>query len=66
VPVADLRASATTTLQHHERERDQQRAQVVIDEGGSVRHIRAHTKLGDFLTGAELRFPLQSFPSTGS
>jgi hypothetical protein len=40
-----------------------QLAQTVIDEGGSVRHIRADTRLNDFLTGADLRFPLPPFPS---
>ena len=33
-------------------------AQAVIDESGSVRHVRAQTQLSDFLTAAELRFPL--------
>ena len=31
---------------------------VVIDEGGSVRHVEADTKLSEYLVAAELRFPL--------
>lgn len=36
--------------------------QTVVDEGGSVRHVRAETKLSDLLTAAELRFPLPPRP----
>lgn len=36
--------------------------QVVVDEGGSVRHVRAETILSDLLTAAELRFPLPPRP----
>ena len=39
--------------------------QAVVDEGGSVRHVRAETKLSDFLTAAELRFPLPPRPGGG-
>ena len=31
---------------------------VVIDEGGSARHVEADTKLSEYLVAAELRFPL--------
>jgi hypothetical protein len=31
---------------------------VVIDEGGSTRHVEADTKLSEYLVAAELRFPL--------
>jgi peptide subunit release factor 1 (eRF1) len=33
-------------------------AQAVIEESGTVRHVRAETQLSDVLTAAELRFPL--------
>ena len=39
--------------------------QAVVDEGGSVRHVRAETTLSDFLTAAELRFPLPPRPTDG-
>jgi peptide chain release factor subunit 1 len=31
---------------------------IVIDDGGSVRHVEADTKLSEYLVAAELRFPL--------
>ena len=39
--------------------------QAVVDEGGSIRHVRAQTQLGDALTAAELRFPLPPRPADG-
>src|SRR5258708_9206801 len=34
----------------------------VLDEGGSTRHIEAHTTLSQYLVAAELRFPLPPVP----
>jgi peptide chain release factor subunit 1 len=31
---------------------------VVIDEGGSAKHVEVDTKLSEYLVAAELRFPL--------
>jgi Bacterial archaeo-eukaryotic release factor family 10 len=36
--------------------------QAVVDDSGSVRHIRAETRLSDVETAAELRFPLPPRP----
>jgi peptide chain release factor subunit 1 len=38
--------------------------EAVIDEGGSIEHVRADTALKDHLVGASLRFPLPPTPST--
>ncbi|WP_040773352.1 baeRF10 domain-containing protein [Nocardia pneumoniae] len=37
-------------------------AQAVIDEGGSVRHVKADTEMKEHLAAAELRFPLPPLP----
>ncbi|MEU2041015.1 hypothetical protein [Nocardia niwae] len=37
-------------------------AQNVIDESGSVRHVKADTELEEHLAAALLRFPLPSLP----
>ncbi|WP_454194813.1 baeRF10 domain-containing protein [Nocardia sp. Marseille-Q1738] len=37
-------------------------AQCVIDEGGSVRHVKADTEVKEHLAAAELRFPLPPLP----
>jgi peptide chain release factor subunit 1 len=39
---------------------------VVIDEGGSTRHIEAGTKLSEYLVAADLRFPLPPAPAVSS
>ncbi|RCV54678.1 baeRF10 domain-containing protein [Marinitenerispora sediminis] len=39
-------------------------AETVIDEGGSVKHVRAETRLRDHLAAVSLRFPLPARPDT--
>jgi hypothetical protein len=39
--------------------------QAVVDEGGSIRQVRAQTQLSDALAAAELRFPLPPRPTDG-
>jgi peptide chain release factor subunit 1 len=36
--------------------------QVVIDEGGSIKHVAADTALKEYVVAASLRFPLPSQP----
>jgi peptide chain release factor subunit 1 len=38
-------------------------AEAVIDEGGSIKHVEADTKLTEYTVAAALRFPLPPLPS---
>jgi hypothetical protein len=40
-------------------------AEAVIDTGGGIEHVAAHTPLREEITGARLRFPLPPSPAAG-
>jgi hypothetical protein len=40
--------------------------EAVIDEGGSIDHVEADTKLKDYTSAATLRFPLPPMTSPGA